>query len=107
MSTKIFFQHPVTRDKREAPVGFSWTTCLFGCIPALLRSDWKWGVILAIVGLLTYGLGCIIFAFFYNKIYIKGLHNKGYQVVHVTPEYISLNDLRHRLSIDLEEAVKA
>jgi hypothetical protein len=66
---------------KTAPVGFSWTTFFWGGIPALFRQDWVWGVAILVAGALTSGLaGCIV-AFFYNKMYIKGLYEKGYHVV--------------------------
>ncbi|WP_281658644.1 DUF2628 domain-containing protein [Halobacillus sp. Cin3] len=71
---------------KEVKVGFSWTTFFFGFIPALIRGDLKWSAIMFITALLagifTLGFGAwipgIIFSFVYNKIYIKGLLEKGY-----------------------------
>lgn len=72
---------------KEVKVGFSWTTLLFGFFPALIRGDLKWAVIMFIIavvaGSFTFGFGAIvsdiIFAFVYNKIYIKELIEKGYK----------------------------
>jgi len=63
---------------KSVKVGFSWTTLLFGFFPALFRGDIKWAVIMFIVAFITFGLAWLIFPFFYNKIYIKGLLEKGY-----------------------------
>ncbi|MGN7300392.1 DUF2628 domain-containing protein [Ferdinandcohnia sp. SAFN-114] len=68
-------------------LGFSWTTFFFGFIPALIRGDLKWAIIMfilaAVAGTFTLGFGAwipgIIFSFVYNKIYIKDLIEKGYQ----------------------------
>lgn len=59
--------------------GFSWTTLFFGVFVPLYRGDWKWFLIMLIVNLFTYGLGSIVFAFIYNKIYIDDLLAKGYR----------------------------
>ena len=61
------------------PTGFSWTTIFFGCLPALFRTDWKYALILFIIQICTYGLGNMIFAFFYNKLHLKDLMEKGYK----------------------------
>jgi len=71
---------------KNVKVGFSWTTFFFGFLPALFRGDLKWAVIMlliaAIIGSFTFGIGAtvvsIVFSFIYNKIYIKGLLEKGY-----------------------------
>lgn len=77
--TKIIFENPNTGAIKEAPVGFSWTVLLFGFFPALFRSDWKWGVIMFILALVTMGLSGLIFMFIYNNLYIKELIGSGYK----------------------------
>ncbi|MGH8655103.1 MAG: hypothetical protein ACREYE_24345 [Gammaproteobacteria bacterium] len=52
----IHFQHPTTGQIREAPVGFSWTCFFFGFFPAFFRGDWKWGIIMLLIALITFGL---------------------------------------------------
>lgn len=69
---------------REAKIGFSWTTLFFGAFTPLIRGDWKWFFIQAIIALMTYGLSHVVFSFIYNKIYITELLNQGY--VPVTEE---------------------
>lgn len=91
----IVFKHPTFGTIKSAPVGFSWTTALFGFWPALFRGDFKWaainfGVTVA-VSLVTLGFGAIVcwiaFGVFYNKMYVKELISKGYQVDSIQSQY--------------------
>ncbi len=77
--TSIMFENPHTGTIKEAPVGFSWTTLLFGFFPALFRGDWKWTVIQLIIALITFGLSNLVFMFIYNKLYVKDLIKAGYK----------------------------
>ena len=80
-------------DKRkEIKIGFSWSTFFFGVFVPLFRGDWKWfliilgvDVVLAITGL-TFIMPFLMLAlaFFYNQLYAKDLHDKGYRGL--TPE---------------------
>ncbi|HSQ89400.1 DUF2628 domain-containing protein [Romboutsia sp.] len=63
---------------KECKIGFSWTTLFFGLFVPLLRGDLKNSAIMAIVGLLTCGFSWLVFPFFYNKTYIKGLLLQGF-----------------------------
>ncbi len=74
----IRLKHP-SRMIKDCKMGFSWTTLFFGCLPAFFRGDWKWGLIILVLGMITYGASSIIFAFIYNGIYIKDLLKEGYQ----------------------------
>ncbi len=65
---------------KEAPVGFSWTTLIFGFFPALIRNDLKWAIIIFAAALVTFGLAIIVFAFIYNRLYIESLVEKGFKV---------------------------
>ena len=77
--TSIIFKNPNTGAMKEAPVGFSWTTCFFGPFPALFRGDWKWSLIQFILALLTGGLSTLVFMFIYDKLYIKDLIAYGFK----------------------------
>ena len=77
--TSIIFKNPITGVVKEAPVGFSWTTFLFGFFPALFRGDWKWAVIQIIIAMITMGLSGLVFMFIYNKLYIKDLIADGFK----------------------------
>ena len=48
MTVKITMHQPVTGDVRLAYFGFSWTTLVFGPLPALWRGDVKRGTTMAI-----------------------------------------------------------
>jgi|GEM_PF-534076 len=63
---------------KEAPTGFSWTTLVFGFIPAFMRGDIKWGIIMLLVAMVTGGISWLVFPFIYNKIYIKSLLTEGF-----------------------------
>jgi maltodextrin utilization protein YvdJ len=76
---RIILEHGTLRTIKEVPFLFSWTSAIFGFWVPLLRVDFKWFFIYLILGLLTYNIVAIILAFFYNKIYIKGLLEKGYK----------------------------
>lgn len=83
---RVNLENPITNQLKQVKVGFSWTTFFFGFWPALFRGDWKWfGIQLVIeifLGCFTYGIGAgvvgIVFAFFYNKLYINDLLAKGF-----------------------------
>ena len=82
----ITLKHRESGLVKECVTGFSWTTLFFGLIVPLVRGDLKWAVILfalgSIIGIPTFGIGAIgvhtIFAFVYNKIYIRNLMERGF-----------------------------
>ncbi|GAO99810.1 hypothetical protein [Fructobacillus ficulneus] len=79
--------NPYTHQRKQAKLGYSWTTFFFGCLPALFRGHFLWFfiglLVLLIFGLETIGivpgLYGIVMGFFYNKIYVKHLIKKGFQ----------------------------
>jgi len=75
---KLTLKHNQTGVVKQVTLGFSWTTFLFGGFVPLFRGDLKWFLIMFIVSIVTAGLGWFVFPFIYNKIYIKGLIEKGY-----------------------------
>ncbi len=44
----------------------------------MFRSDWKWAIIMAVAGMVTAGLSCLVFPFIYNKLYLDDLLNSGW-----------------------------
>ena len=82
----IVLKHREFGLMKECVTGFSWTTFFFGLIIPLVRGDLKWAAILfaisLIIGVPTFGIGALvvntIFAFVYNKIYIRGLMARGF-----------------------------
>jgi len=77
---RIVFEHPVTQEVKEAPVGFSWSTLFLGVFVPLYRGDWKWAIIIFLTNIITLGVSWIVFPFIYNKLYIKEIIKKGYKV---------------------------
>jgi phosphomevalonate kinase len=68
-----------TRQVKERKVGFSWTTFFWGFWVALFRSDWKWALIQFAIGVVTFSLSNLVFAFIYNKINMNDLIAEGYK----------------------------
>ena len=64
---------------KKSPIGFSWTTLFFGFWVPLFRGDFKWFLIMIIVGSLTVGVSVLVFPFFYNKLYYQDLINNGFE----------------------------
>jgi hypothetical protein len=94
---------------KKAPVGFSWTVFFFGGIPCLFRQDWLIAILMIICNAITYGLAGVIFAFFYNKIYINNLINSGYKIRDLPPD-VTEDTLRSYLgliNVPMENAPKA
>ena len=78
---KLNLKNPSTGEIKQAPVGFSWTTFFFGMFVPLIRADWLMAVIMLGVAMITFGLSNIVFAFIYNKLYIKNLiYKEGFKV---------------------------
>lgn len=104
----INFKNPNYGKVVRAPVGFSWTTFLFGFWVALFRGDFKWAglqiLTIILVSLLTQGLGTIIpiviYACLYNKFYIEDLLSAGYKVESIQSNF-TLEQLSEKLGIAL------
>ena len=92
-------ENPHTGQVKEAPVGFSWTVFFCGFFPPLFRGDFKWGIIMLILALLTVGISNIFFMFIYNKLYIKDLLGAGFKVKSILNSNQDL--LKARLQMDL------
>lgn len=97
---KIMVENPNTGIMKTAPVGFSWTTLFFGGFPALFRGDFKWFLIQLVVAVCTGGLSNLVFAFLYNKTYIRELLEKGYKVK--STEGDTFENIKAKLGINLQ-----
>lgn len=81
---------------KTVKVGFSWTEMFFGFWTPVFRSDFKWAAILVLAEILfgsfTWGGGAFlvtfIFAFFYNRLYVKDMMAQGYQPADSTSENV-------------------
>jgi len=98
----ITLKNPQTSITRQAPIGFSWTVLLFNFLPPLFRSDWKWAIIMFIIALLTWGLSAVLFAFIYNKLYLKDLIQAGFKAKSV--EHGSVGKIARKLKLDIPTA---
>ncbi len=109
--TTIVFTKETTGQIREAPVGLSWTTFFFGVFPALFRGDWKWAVIMTLIGAIAFWLSDfvfmfilsnLIFMFIYNKIYIKDLVLNGFKAKTLTKGNMNdLDDISNKIGITI------
>lgn len=75
---RVLLHHELLGEYKKVPFLYSWTSAVFGFWVPLFRGDLKWFFIFLIVGIFTFNLGAVVLAFFYNKIYIKNLIEKGY-----------------------------
>lgn len=64
---------------REVSTGYSWKSLLFGVFYPLSRGDYAGFFIQSLICICTLGLAWIFIPFFYNRIYIKRMVEKGYQ----------------------------
>lgn len=72
---------PGTNQTATQKSGYSWTTLFFGPLPALFRGDLAGALIGLLIGILTLGLGWLIWAGVYNDSHAKRLAEKGYRPV--------------------------
>lgn len=96
-SRKRYLKHPVFKNIKEVPIGYSWTMFFFGIFVPLARSDWK-AVIIGLGAIFTsffldLGIGVpgittvllllfwIIWAGSYNRQYYERLIREGYEEV--------------------------
>ena len=71
----------------------------FGPFPALFRGDYKNFVIMILLAAVTAGLSNIVYAFIYNKIYLKELIVNGYKAKE--SENPNLDAIKATMNIDI------
>jgi hypothetical protein len=76
----IFFEHPQTGVIKKANVGFCWHLVLLGPQLPMYHGLWKLGIATLTVQTLTFGVSNLVLAVWYNKLYIRALLAKGFQV---------------------------
>lgn len=84
---KLEFTHPERGTFRIAPIGFSWTTLIFGGFPALIRGHFLAALIIFMLTLISSGIAALIFPFFYNKWYVRHLIKKGFFISGVQGDF--------------------
>lgn len=65
---------------KDGYIGFSWTCFFFGPFVPLIRGDVAWFAVCLVLSF-AMGLGNLVFAFIYNKMYTKNLIERGYKIV--------------------------
>lgn len=80
----ITFSHEAQQSTVTAPVGFSWTVFFFGFITPVVRQDFKWAFWILVGSLLSFGLSNLIFAFIYNRLFIRQLDQQGFKAINVS-----------------------
>lgn len=97
--------------RKEVKLGFSWTVLFFSFLVPLFRSDFKWAAIMfaaalisprliattyqvnigpIIIDIVSFYVG-IVFAYIYNKIYIKNLLKAGCKIINLEDKEIVEN----------------
>lgn len=102
--TTLIMQNQFTKEIRNAPVGFSWTSFFFGPFVPLLRGHGSGFALWLVLALVTAGLSNFVQMFVYNKMYIKSLISNGFQVKYSPmPVEIVSSKLTMTLPVTLEE----
>lgn len=83
LQSSLILKNPRTGEIKSAPLGFSWSVLLFGFFVPFYRHDWKWGTLMLITYILTWGLISIPFALIYNKYYARSLFQHGYKLFQI------------------------
>ena len=100
----LILENPNTLRRKEAPIGFSWTVFFFGCFPPLLRSDWKWAIIMFLLAIVTYGFSGLLFSFIYNKLYLGDLIRSGFKAKSIDRGTMEGLSQKLRMNIPVLEA---
>lgn len=75
---KVTLRNNTTGMEKTVKLGFCWTSLFFSVFVPVVRGDWKNFFIQLIIDIASFGVGCFVFPFIYNKTYIKGLIDKGF-----------------------------
>ena len=95
----ITLENSNTGQVKLGRVGFSWTVFFFGFFVPLIRGDWKWALIMFLVGSATLGLSNLVFMFMYNKLHIKDLVFSGFRATSLTAG--NMDDISRKLGVNL------
>ena len=87
----IIVANPHTGVQKEVKRGFSWTMLFFGFFVPLLRGDILWTIVSLVLAVFTSGISWLILPFFYNKLYLDGLLNKGFKPVNGQSQSVNIN----------------
>lgn len=84
-------------ETKKVYKGFSWTMALFGILPAIFRADWFTVLVFLPLCFFLGFIPTLIYAFFWNKSYIKNYLEKGWKFQTI-PTDVDAEELRVWLS---------
>lgn len=89
--------NPKNGNKKTAPLGYSWTTLIFGFFVPFYRKDWLYTALMFFLECIFLNIGngypifivTIVFSFIYNRLYFKKLISQGYLITSRAPKIVA------------------
>lgn len=95
-------------ERKDIPVGYSWTVLFWGCFPALFRQDWKnFGIMAAVLVVTSFmyiaWIPLIVFSFIYNeKMCLRDHLDKGWKIKGYSGKY-NLEYVERKMGYDFSK----
>ncbi len=80
MATMIKLRHPASGMVKSGYYGFSWTYLFFGFLVPVCRGEMIESIAHFVFNLASFWIFPLVMAFFYNKQYMMGMMEKGWQL---------------------------